>query len=176
VGEPGDTVHFRTTSEGWPVRWDTSGGCIRVTYDPALPAGRVAELRAHVESINAIPCPSLCFDGPSAAAPPDVTRRPALAERRVHVAIVDGLDGAILTTLFSDTDCTGQLFYSLIEIDRTSVASVDSRDLARMVAKSTGLDRPDGSRIDTMLNMASAPTPGDRQALCAMYGDPPYCD
>jgi hypothetical protein len=175
TGDPGDRVHFRTTSEGWPVRWDTSAGCIRATYDPALPPARVTELQRHIANVNAIPCASLCFSDPSAGARPDVFREPSLTERRLHVSIVDGLDGAILTTLFID-ECTGKLFYALIEIDRVSLPTIDAQDLARMIARSTGLDRPDGSRLDTMLLMALEPTADDRQALCAMYGDPPYCD
>jgi hypothetical protein len=175
TGDPGERVHFRTTRDRSPVRWDASLGCIRATFDPALSTRSDLDMERHFRSIGEVSCSTLCFEPPVAADAPNVAVVPRASERRVHVAVVDGLEAASLVTLFQD-ECTAQIYYALIELDRASLDRLSSNDMARLVARSTGLFRPESARADSMLNSAPAPTRDDIQALCAMYGEPPYCD
>jgi hypothetical protein len=172
-------VPLGRTETGAALHWTEPARCIALSVAPAL-----GDRRAFIEGAAAawtlVGCSELCFEpvGEATEAPADA------ADRRIHVQTADDEHpvpaGAAAATRVRVRPLDGEITGATIVLGDTALASAASGDpteLLRQFGRALGFEQaPEG--VDSVLaagGMANRPTAADEQALCAVYGTPPFC-
>ena len=166
---------------GVVAHWDVARGCIAVTVDSS--ASDISEpVSEALDAWEAISCSQLCFDGPS---PSEIGPDHYLGEGRIHVTTAD------LEAMYS---IQPNLFFSpstglirgaeiLLPADGATRAETSFQALLYAVGTVVGLDvLPYDTEVDTVMVDAiglpgrTALGSADEEAICALYGEPPFCE
>lgn len=172
-------VPLGRTETGAALHWREPARCIALSVSPAL-----GERRAFIEAAAAawalVGCSELCFEpvGEVAQGPTDA------ADRRIHVQPADDEHpvpaGAAAATRVRVRPLDGEITGATIALGAAALASPGAEDpteLLRQLGRALGFEQaPEG--VDSVLaagGTANRPTAADEQALCAVYGTPPFC-
>ena len=168
-GRPeGSPLAVQLTDIGIPLHW-LVGSCIPVTFEPSLRSLEPIIIAALAEWA-ATDCTSLCFAGPiEALNPPDVST----AERRLHFR--GAFPAEPVTTIVATTTferATGRMVSAEVLVSLNVLDQVGPGDVLSMLLRASGFE-PD----DRVIGESPPVLTGDqRAALCALYGEPPFCD
>ena len=160
---------FETAGNLSTLHWLLEPGCIPTTYDPEL-SGFQSHFQAAIDAWNGVSRATVCLESPTEAndRPADVT-----AERRIHF---EPMTGNLTQTTWSVSYevSTGRIFNALIRITVTRDGP-EPVSIAKALGQALGLGIPT-ENVDSVMRNAHTVTELDEQALCRLYGDPPYCE
>ncbi len=180
MGTPeGQVVPFVPAQDDAPdgpvLHWVMEHGCIPITYQSNLTAFDKSVLEHAVSSWEALNCARLCFDGPE---PSDDLVDLSRGERRVHFATSPTLPAELLFdgSLFVRPQ-SGEITGAIVWLSE-ALGPRNSVPHSRIIGWLLGLGANDSpaSILSTAGLPPSQPTFRDREALCLLYGDPPYCE
>jgi hypothetical protein len=173
-GSPtGQVVPFVTTPEGRTVHWVLNGGCIAVSYEPALAIWSNA-LAVAARAWTDVDCAGICLAPPvQNAVAPDAAR----GEQRIHVRLGDVTSWPAVTESYFEQD-SGRAIAAEVVIDRSRTAEVEASDFLRLIGHALFLAEARGDSIMAPVvtpRRTVALTANDRRAICTLYGVPSYC-
>lgn len=169
----GQVVPFTTVTgenDGVTVHWPLAGGCIPVTYEPAL-TGYRSGISAAARVWSDVDCARACF---SDATESMTTFAPARGERRIHFLLGDAGPDPAFVQVFFELD-SGRAIGAEVTIAPAHVGSLEGRDMIRLFGYALGLGTAKGSSVMAEDREATTITNDDRLAICLLYGDAPYC-
>ena len=177
AGQPdASAVPVGATAEGATLHWKSPTTCIALSRSPGL-AGVAERITAAARAWELVDCSPLCFealteatDGPTAA-----------ADRRLHFTLADAEHpipgGARAATVARVRPLDGEITGATITLGSAVAEDDGLEELLRQIGRALGYEQaPD--LVDSVLAAASTAqslTAADEAALCAMYGETPYC-
>ena len=177
TGQPqASPVPVGATESGATLHWKDPATCIGLSASPAL-AGMSDRIIAAARQWDGLSCSALCFDPLTTADAGPVDA----ADRRLHFAPEDAAHvvpaGSRALTSVRARPLDGEITGATIYVSDAVVAETTLVELLRQIGRALGYDQaPDA--LDSVLGAAHVGetlTVNDEAALCALYGDPPYC-
>jgi hypothetical protein len=177
TGQPSASpVPVGATDSGATLHWSAPGTCIALSAAPTL-SGMSDRIIAAAAQWDGLSCSALCFDPLSTADAGPVEA----SDRRLHFAPADAAHpvppGTRALTSVRVRPLDGEITGATIYVSPAVVQETTIVELLRQIGRALGYNQaPDG--LDSVLGAAHAGellTVNDEAALCALYGDPPYC-
>lgn len=176
---PGNlAVPILQTPTSAPIHWTVAGGCIPVSYDPAVAQHR-ADFEAALTAWEGIACSSLCFADPieSAEVP-----APSAEARAIHIGpaatvVPENPDFSGATTTFEND--TGTIRVAYLGLQNPDIPMTPA-EWAHHLGSALGLGEA-AAGTDSLLAAdydptgPATPTDADQATLCVLYGDSPLC-
>lgn len=177
TGQPeASPIPVGVTDSGATLHWSEPATCIALSAAPAL-AGMSDRIIAAATQWDGLACSPLCFDPLQTAetGPSDAT------DRRLHFAAEDAEHmvpaGTRALTSVRVRPLDGEITGATIYLGAAVVAEASIVELLRQIGRALGYDQaPD--ELDSVLganHLGESLTVNDEAALCALYGDPPFC-
>lgn len=177
IGQPvASPVPVGVTDAGATLHWTAPATCIALSAAPAL-ADMSDRIIAAAAQWDGLACSPLCFDPLQTAemGPTDAS------DRRLHFAAEDAEHivppGTRALTSVRARPLDGEITGATIYLGAAVVEEASIGELLRQIGRALGYDQaPDG--LDSVLganHLGETLTVNDEAALCALYGDPPFC-
>jgi hypothetical protein len=177
TGQPdASPVPVGVTDSGATLHWAEPARCIALSAAPAL-ADMSERIIAAAAQWDGLACSPLCFEPLQRAetGPTDA------ADRRLHFAAEDAEHvvppGTRALTSVRVRPLDGEITGATIYLGAGVVEEESIVELLRQIGRALGYDQaPDG--LDSVLganHVGESVTVNDEAALCALYGDPPFC-
>lgn len=177
TGQPSASpVAVGATDSGATLHWSAPATCIALSAAPGLDA-MTDRIISAAGQWDGLACSALCFDPlqPAESGPVDA------ADRRLHFAPEDAEHivppGTRALTSVRVRPLNGEITGATIYLSREVVEEETIAELLRQIGRALGFEQaPDG--VDSVLganHFGETLTVNDEAALCALYGDPPFC-
>lgn len=177
TGQPdASPVAVGVTDTGATLHWKDPATCIALSAAPSL-AGMAERIIAAAAQWDGLACSALCFD-PLSTADAGPT---ASTDRRLHFAPEDAVHvvppGSRALTSVRVRPLDGEITGATVYLTDAVVEEATLSELLRQIGRALGYEQaPDA--LDSVLggnHVGETLTVNDEAALCALYGDPPFC-